>query len=368
MMTEMSFTKIFHPSQVFVICLQLWMFCTLSPVFTLDNNATLVPKDNNATLVPKDNNAILVPKDNNATLAGLRLAGLRLAGPRPLEQVEIRRGPVGDSAACGAVNKYLFLRIVGGTATKPHEYPWQVLLEILHGRPSSAFNCGGTLIHPRWVLTAAHCVLDYGNTMIMAYLGLHFAALSTDNETTYVSKPAAVHCQKILVKNVVIHKEYSWKTNENDIALLELQVPAVLGEDVRVICLASPRALMLGNMGTVTGYGLNAHGTGEMQDTLRSVELLLVDKDLCRLLYSGVSNAVVGEAMFCAYADGKDACQGDSGGPFVRELSPDRFVQTGVVSYGLGCARPDTPGVYTNVSSYIAWLRDNTARAPLCVC
>uniref|UniRef100_A0A3B4GXS8 Peptidase S1 domain-containing protein n=1 Tax=Pundamilia nyererei TaxID=303518 RepID=A0A3B4GXS8_9CICH len=89
--------------------------------------------------------------------------------------------------------------------------------------------------------------------------------------------------------------------------------------------------------------------------TLQEVEVPVVGNRQCNCL-NGVGT--VTDNMICAgvLAEGKDSCQGDSGGPMVSKQS-SVWVQSGIVSFGFGCARPNLPGVYSRVSRYQSWIK-----------
>lgn len=108
----------------------------------------------------------------------------------------------------------------------------------------------------------------------------------------------------------------------------------------------------------VTGWGALSEN-GNSPDLLQKVEVPFVDNAKCKQTYFGLNE----QQMLCAgYEEGgKDACQGDSGGPMVFRYSSDQWVVAGVVSWGWGCARPNTPGVYTRVSSYAQWIFEKTS-------
>ena len=105
---------------------------------------------------------------------------------------------------------------------------------------------------------------------------------------------------------------------------------------------------------TVTGFGTTREG-GSSSDKLMEVEVPVVSNAQC-------SNSYPGYITFnhiCAGKEGKDSCQGDSGGPLFWS-SNSKFYLTGIVSFGQGCARPNYPGVYTRVTSYLNWIKTNT--------
>lgn len=235
--------------------------------------------------------------------------------------------------------------IVGGQEADPGEWPHQVLLF-----PGNSL-CGGSLIDELWVLTAAHCVVDNADNPIAA--GSISVRLGKHN--AYVNEPSQ---QIKSVSQVLVHENYNDITSfNNDIALLKLTSPATLNDRVKIIPLitdADAALTMPGDIATVTGWGnLNAQpGSDAFPDNLQEVEVPIISNDVCDNIYAITDN------MICAGLEqgGKDACQGDSGGPLIVPDGEGGWKQTGVVSFGSGCAQPERYGVYTRVSQYINWM------------
>lgn len=160
--------------------------------------------------------------------------------------------------------------------------------------------------------------------------------------------------------DVYIHEDFDNITMRNDIALIRTQkrIPLDVRSnqvDINVICLPGPTSEFSGRA-TVTGYGFKEEG-GEGSDLIRATDVMILPSASCKENYESFDPTI----MLCAgWPDGgRDACQGDSGGPLVqKQPMTDSTVLVGVVSFGKGCARQDTPGVYTRVSAYVDWIND----------
>ncbi|XP_019619701.1 PREDICTED: plasminogen-like [Branchiostoma belcheri] len=235
-------------------------------------------------------------------------------------------------------------RIVGGNAAQPGSWPWQVYL-LRYG----SFYCGGSLIHPIWVLTAAHCV-DYDLPP-----GGYEVILGKYNKPEYITDSTE---QRIPVSKVIIHSGYSRNPTNKDLALLKLARPVTLNQYVWPVCLVSGPGAdpPEGTSCVVTGWG-STQGTGN-EDVLKQARVPLVSNDKCNNAPALVLAGRITEFMMCAgYYDtgGHDTCQGDSGGPLVCPAA-GRWILHGVTSWGDGCARPQSPGVYARVSSMLDWV------------
>lgn len=233
--------------------------------------------------------------------------------------------------------------IVGGEAAAVGELPWQVAVY------PGPYLCGGTLIDPQWVVTAAHCVID-DNGVTMAPSEIDVVAGEYNRSQNDGTE------QQRGVSTVIVHPDYNPSSDDSDIALLRLASPVTLGASVGIVPLVSSPAhdalVAPGVSSLVSGWGATSEGGGSAA-ILQKVRVPIVSNATCNAAYGGGITA----NMLCAglAEGGKDSCQGDSGGPLVV---PDGsgWRLAGVVSFGNGCARPNFYGVYTRISSFTAWI------------
>jgi secreted trypsin-like serine protease len=231
------------------------------------------------------------------------------------------------------------LRIVGGTLVDANDPKWEFIVSVQNGS-----LCGGSLIADEWVLTAAHCW--YGVT------------LDTQNHKVGVNNIVLAQQDFYNIASVTIHPNYNDYTTDNDLALIKLSTP-VTGVTPVILDRSSPLTANLESW--VAGWGTMAYGTYNTPTSLMQVMVPIVDFDTCNASYSHYLT----ENMICAgYMEGgKDACQGDSGGPLLSDTN-GQWVQSGIVSWGVGCAYENYPGVYTKVQNYIAWIEGYTGVLP----
>ena len=158
--------------------------------------------------------------------------------------------------------------------------------------------------------------------------------------------------ERIEIEHVTIHPglNLSYGPGDYDIALVKLKRPAVFHSRVHSICLPDmDTTFPTGKSCFATGWGMQEENATEYSDVLREVEVNLVSKEVCN---SNISyNGTIHERYLCAgfQGGGKDSCGGDSGGPLACQNEDGRFVLTGVVSWGEGCARANKYGVYFDV-------------------
>ncbi len=236
-------------------------------------------------------------------------------------------------------------KIVGGVPAKPGDDPWQVALVVGEITDRNTAFCGGSLVRPNWVLTAAHCV-DGGTAPSQVDIVSGTVDLDAGGTRSRVAE-------------IIVHQSYDPGTHDNDIALLRL-AGNVTAQPIALVSVASEEQFAQpGTNVRVTGWGRTSEG-GSGVRKLRTVDVPFVSRTDCndKVAYDGG----ITENMVCAgrQLGGADSCQGDSGGPLTNAAGNSRTL-LGVVSFGEGCARPNKYGVYTRVANYGAWVNNCVA-------
>uniref|UniRef100_A0A8V0ZVU6 Complement C1r n=1 Tax=Gallus gallus TaxID=9031 RepID=A0A8V0ZVU6_CHICK len=246
-------------------------------------------------------------------------------------------------------------RIVGGKKAREGNFPWQALTEI-HGRG------GGALLSDRWILTAAHTIFPKGsarNNVSLDELAKDASIFLGHSDVEQI-----IRMGNHPVHRIFIHPDYNPNDEHNyngDIALLELKYPVTLGPTVLPICLpdtSNTTFYMDGYMGYVSGFGVEKNF---LSNNLKYVQLPAVSREKCQSWLDSKKREnpmVFSENMFCAgfLREKRDTCQGDSGSAFtVLDLESGRWVATGIVSWGIGCAQGY--GFYTKILGYLDWIK-----------
>ncbi|XP_062545259.1 CLIP domain-containing serine protease B15-like [Armigeres subalbatus] len=264
---------------------------------------------------------------------------------------------------CGLID--ITKRIVGGEPTKLEEHPWAALLIYdtsgnETGVPRLVPKCGGSLLNSRYVLTAAHCIMDIPKKWKLEYVRFsEWDALSKENCTT-IESGEQICRQEYAIDKIIVHPKYN-KTVPNkvhDITLLRLTEDVEFSKYVRPICLPFENAI---REMPIDDEDFTVTGWGQTETKIRSGIQLHVDiigktREVCNTKFS-IANITLEETQLCVGGEkGKDSCKGDSGGPLMR-LVNSVWYQVGVVSFGNRfCGTEGFPGIYTDVTKYLRWI------------
>lgn len=253
----------------------------------------------------------------------------------PVGRFAITQGPTEAPALNGRAGT----RIIGGSPVPEGLMPWAVAFaREVNGKLAN--YCGGTLIAPHWVLTAAHCRIRPGDIAIIGR-----------------TKISGTGGDQKRVRLVWQHADFGkLEKYDADIALARLEADTTMK-----ITAVHKDVLPAQTKVVVAGWGATRPGGGVV-DELSSVPLEVTPDATCEFAYSQLdahwspnmicANAVVNPAIPSAPAD---ACQGDSGGGMFFSPRTEVYEIAGVVSFGKGCAEKAFPGVYTRMSVFWEW-------------
>lgn len=234
--------------------------------------------------------------------------------------------------------------IVGGRPAPAGAWPWQIAL-----LRNGSFICGGSIVHRQWIATAAHCVEGQEPSAFQVLVG-------TNNLNS--------GGRRIAVTGVIVHPNYDSDTEDSDIALLNLAQTVSQRAVVPITPRQERNFAAPGTNATITGWGRTTEG-GQISQRLMQARVPIRTPAYCRNRYGSSS---ITQRMLCAGLNrgGVDSCQGDSGGPLVVQNNRGRWMLAGITSWGIGCARPGQPGVYTRVSQFSKWIKDRINQVANC--
>ena len=245
-------------------------------------------------------------------------------------------------------------KIVGGQLAGSGAYPWQVSLGVSWiASAYQAHFCGGSVYNETWIVTAAHCLEGTPPKDVVVTAGTNVLGVGGSRHN---------------VNRIIVKRDYVSGTHDNDIALVELVEPLILGTAVKPVALLTaqeePQLLVKDTLLVAVGWGATQQGGQTVRD-LRFVTVPFVERTSCNrpLAYDGQ----ITSNMICAgvTSGGVDSCQGDSGGPLtVGTGTAPRLA--GVVSWGEGCAKPSRVGIYTRVANYGTWVQSCVASPKTC--
>ena len=248
------------------------------------------------------------------------------------------------------------LRVVNGETAKANSWPWQLLLIVYASNGIWSSYCGASLISPRHVLTAAHCVFGHSARFVYIFAGQHELNLDVSSSSGFAT--AAIH----------VHESYDQVSFRHDIAIVTLKAPVRFDANTSPACLA--KSVSLGSV-LQTNDTLIATGwgrlSGEPNSTARPSQLQQIKLAYIPLSHPSCIAAVGMEpssGQICAGLPPKNICYGDSGGPLVRQQrfgidNQTYWQQVGIVSVTWRCGYNSSyPDVFVDVQSYSKWIEN----------
>ncbi|XP_047516539.1 serine proteinase stubble isoform X2 [Pieris napi] len=239
-------------------------------------------------------------------------------------------------------------RIVGGAKSSFGEWPWQISLR-QYRTSTYLHKCGAALLNENWAITAAHCVEHVPPSELLVRLGEH--DLATEDE------PYGFAERRVQI--IASHPHFDPATFEYDLALLRFYEPVTFQPNILPICVPDNDDDYVGKTAYVTGWG-RLYDEGPLPSVLQEVQVPIINNTACESMYQSAGyNEHIPNIFICAgwKNGGSDSCEGDSGGPMVIQRDRDnRYVLGGIISWGIGCAEPNQPGVYTRISEFRDWI------------
>ncbi|XP_050359661.1 phenoloxidase-activating factor 2-like [Nymphalis io] len=239
--------------------------------------------------------------------------------------------------------------------TKIGEFPWTAVLlrkepsNTIKGVHQNTYIGGASIIHPSVVMTAAHVVTG-SNLFIRAG---EWDTQSNDELYPYQDRN---------ISEIVIHDEFNKRNLFNDIALLFLTMPLELAPNVGLVCLPLQNSPVAEGLRCISsGWGKDKYGKNSpYRVVMKKVEVPTINNEKCqsafRLTRLGKFFKLHSSFMCAGGEQDEDTCQGDGGSPLVCPIGNDRYVQNGIVAWGINCGLKDTPAAYTNVTNFRQWV------------
>ncbi|KAF8791538.1 serine proteinase stubble-like isoform X2 [Argiope bruennichi] len=324
---------------------------TKLPVSTNKYNATIV---NGSVLVESTVPSIIRPSSSikpTGSIFSPSKPFISTSTERYSTTVSSKQSTPFPISPCGLQNPHPQKKVVGGKNSAFGSWPWQASVRrtSFFGF-SSTHRCGGALISRQWVATAGHCVDDLLLSQIKIRVGEYDFA-SVQEPHGYVERGA---------KKKIVHPRYNFFTYENDLALVQLEeaIDSEKYPHISPICLPPVEESLVGKNATVTGWGRLSEG-GILPSILQEVQVPIISNEKCKNMFLAAGrHEYIPDIFMCAGFEegGRDSCQGDSGGPLQIQADEGYWFLAGIISWGIGCAEPNMPGVCTRISKFKDWV------------
>ncbi|XP_053136716.1 proproteinase E-like isoform X2 [Hemicordylus capensis] len=260
---------------------------------------------------------------------------------------------VASASGCGRPVYSSNARVVNGEDAIPYSWPWQISLQY-EKDGEFRHTCGGSLIAPNWVMTAAHCISKSRTYQVV--LGEYDMSEAEGTE------------QRIPVNTGDIFVHPRWLSIcaacGNDIALMKLSRSAELSDRVQLACLPPANEILPNEYPCyISGWG-RLYTNGPLPSKLQQAVLPVVDQEHCN--QKDWWGGVIRSEMVCAGGDIRAGCNGDSGGPLNCQATDGRWEVHGIASFvsSLGCNALKKPTVFTRVSAFEGWIQQTIAEHP----
>ncbi|KAG5886288.1 hypothetical protein JTB14_001507 [Gonioctena quinquepunctata] len=230
-------------------------------------------------------------------------------------------------------------RIIGGEDAPLQAYPYQVGMYVYTATTTDF--CGGSLISPNYVLTAAHCAETA--LKIEVILGAHNVTAEEDTQVRLVST------------EFIIHEGWNKSLLVNDIALVKLPSSVKETDAIRTIDIAAGTNQFDGESAVTTGWGVTQNSQSTVTPILKYLVSTILSNDVCREAGPNY-DAIMKPSLLCLSGDGNvGTCHGDSGGPLAVD-----GIQVGIVSFGYPDCSAGKPSVFTRLTEYTDWIAKNS--------
>uniref|UniRef100_A0A1Y9H2A7 Peptidase S1 domain-containing protein n=1 Tax=Anopheles dirus TaxID=7168 RepID=A0A1Y9H2A7_9DIPT len=246
-------------------------------------------------------------------------------------------------------------RIIGGVTSNQGEHPWHTAIYL-----DEEYQCGGSVIGRRWILTAAHCLTrqNTNETLEVDLFRVYTGIIDISAIDDHFYRTA---------DEVIIHREYNPVMYTTDIGLLRLKRNITYNSFIKPVCLYNRTvdiSTFYGREGKVTGWGFNRDGV--ISNVLNYLEVPVVSQKVCsqrNVQFNGV--LAVGESFCAGHADGNSVCNGDSGGGLVFAEGARYYIR-GIVSISaqrrnLLLCDANQYSVFTDVSKFLGWIRQQVS-------